>query len=345
MEIKALYKKFLKHKGISVPKNKVQNKKSIAISKSGLWDKNKNKVIVPSNRITMKGPNGEPNYFDSPIMGIGVQSGEKKVMYPGKEYSFPNDRSVYERKMQSGGYRDNAQVNVVNPYNLTGNPIPSFLKSIKPKSPSVTDQISDSFLNIADIGTDVMQVGNFIPYAPAQVVGKAGNILGSSIDAIQAKKEYDKGNNVGAAINAGSAILPSLYNPKYKRSISSINPKNSPTTSGTYTHLDYLKSSHKSNPVLRNAVNRNRGIAVGLVGETAYDINPFLPKPSKAPSVMKESYSTQHSGYQDNLRPNVPTRPYWYSIDQWDKRVEENKKKSMQKGGLKKSYLKTKRFK
>lgn len=86
-------------------KNKYDNRKRFTrtpVDNTGMWYQD-NPVIVPSNQITMKGPNGEPNYFDSPIMGIGMQSGEKKVMYPGKEYSFPNDRSVYERKMQGGG--------------------------------------------------------------------------------------------------------------------------------------------------------------------------------------------------------------------------------------------------
>lgn len=86
-------------------KNKYDNRKRFTrtpVDNTGMWYQD-NPVIVPSNQITMKGPNGEPNYFDSPIMGIGMQSGEKKVMYPGKEYSFPNDRAVYERKMQVGG--------------------------------------------------------------------------------------------------------------------------------------------------------------------------------------------------------------------------------------------------
>jgi lipopolysaccharide assembly outer membrane protein LptD (OstA) len=51
----------------------------------------------------MKGPQGQSNYFDSPIMGIGMQSGQTQVMQPGEEYFFPQDEAVYERKMQEGG--------------------------------------------------------------------------------------------------------------------------------------------------------------------------------------------------------------------------------------------------
>lgn len=85
-------------------KNTYQARKKftkVPVDKTGMWYQDKD-VVVPSNQITMKGPNGESNYFDSPIMGIGMQSGQKQIMQPGKEYSFPNDNSVYERKMQKG---------------------------------------------------------------------------------------------------------------------------------------------------------------------------------------------------------------------------------------------------
>lgn len=85
-------------------KNTYQAKKRFVktpVSNTGMWYQN-DPVVVPSNKITMKGPNGESDYFDSPIMGIGMQSGQKQIMQPGREYFFPNDNSVYERKMQNG---------------------------------------------------------------------------------------------------------------------------------------------------------------------------------------------------------------------------------------------------
>ncbi len=103
MEIKALYKKFLKHKGISAPKNKAQSKKPITVSNVGLWDKSKKKVIVPSNRITMKGPKGEQDFFKRPVLATGLQSGKQVMMQPGREYYFPEDKTVFEKRMQSGG--------------------------------------------------------------------------------------------------------------------------------------------------------------------------------------------------------------------------------------------------
>lgn len=103
MEIKELYKKFLKAKGADPKyKNLVAGKK-IDVSKKGLWDKKKKQVIVPSNRITMKGPNGEQDFFKRPIVATGLQSGQKVVMQPGGEYYFPNDKAVHEVRMQKGG--------------------------------------------------------------------------------------------------------------------------------------------------------------------------------------------------------------------------------------------------
>jgi hypothetical protein len=72
------------------------------VKSTGMWYQDGD-VIVPSNQITMRGPQGQPNYFNSPILGVGMQSGETKVMQPGREYLFPNDASVYETKMQNGG--------------------------------------------------------------------------------------------------------------------------------------------------------------------------------------------------------------------------------------------------
>lgn len=79
-----------------------QNLKPVPVSQTGMWFQDKD-VIVPSNRITMKGPDGSEDYFKEPIIGQGVQSGEVKVMQPGKEYHFPNDKQVFEKRMQGGG--------------------------------------------------------------------------------------------------------------------------------------------------------------------------------------------------------------------------------------------------
>jgi len=73
----------------------------LPVRKTGMWYQDGD-VVVPSNEITMKGPEGEKDYFDSPILGIGLLSGDTQVMEPGKDYLFPNDEAVVEKKMQMG---------------------------------------------------------------------------------------------------------------------------------------------------------------------------------------------------------------------------------------------------
>jgi hypothetical protein len=75
--------------------------KKVPVRKTGMWYQ-KGDVVVPSNEITMKGPKGEKDYFDSPIVGIGLQSGQSQVMLPGEDYFFPEDEAVLEKKMQMG---------------------------------------------------------------------------------------------------------------------------------------------------------------------------------------------------------------------------------------------------
>lgn len=76
------------------------------VDETGMWYQNDD-VIVPSNKITMKGPNGEDDYFEKPILGVGMQSGKQVMMQPGEEYEFPEDKEVYETQMQLGGRINN----------------------------------------------------------------------------------------------------------------------------------------------------------------------------------------------------------------------------------------------
>jgi hypothetical protein len=77
------------------------------VDETGMWYQDKD-VVVPSNKITMKGPEGEDDYFDEPIVGTGMQSGQRVVMQPGQDYEFPDDDAVYESKqMQLGGRINN----------------------------------------------------------------------------------------------------------------------------------------------------------------------------------------------------------------------------------------------
>lgn len=70
---------------------------NVRIDPNGFWDKRNienGKVIIPSNRITMKGVN-------FPVLGVS-DTGDMKVMLPNGEYKF-NGNNVTEYKMKNGG--------------------------------------------------------------------------------------------------------------------------------------------------------------------------------------------------------------------------------------------------
>lgn len=110
MKLSQLYKqhKQIQKSIISKPSSKVVSKQTkIPTVKTGLWNKKLNTVIIPSNKITMKGPNGENDFFKKPVLGKGLQSGRTILMEPGKEYLFPDDKQVIEKRLQKGGYTRN----------------------------------------------------------------------------------------------------------------------------------------------------------------------------------------------------------------------------------------------
>lgn len=70
---------------------------NVRIDPNGFWDKRNvenGKVIIPSNRITMKGVN-------FPVLGVS-DTGDMKLMLPNGEYKF-NGNNVTEYKMKNGG--------------------------------------------------------------------------------------------------------------------------------------------------------------------------------------------------------------------------------------------------
>lgn len=146
----------------------------------------------------------------------------------------------------------------------------------------------------ADVATDIMQVGNFIPHPAAQLVGKIGNVAGAAVDAYQAGMDLSEGNYGSAAFNLGSATLPSLIEGAgYTRSMYNTNPGSMAdkiaslgNRSGNYIHLTPL--SHAISPVTMRGINYNRALLGALSGETAYDItNPLVA--SSEPSLLPPS--------------------------------------------------------
>jgi hypothetical protein len=242
-------------------KNTYQARKrftKVPVNKTGMWYQDGD-VVVPSNQITMKGPNGESNYFSSPIMGTGMQSGQTQVMYPGREYSFPNDNSVYETKMQGGGISGNSEL--------------------------------------------ALDLASMIP-GP---VGMMASGLGLFNDLYQ-------GDWVGAGLNTANIL-----------------------TGGTSKGLMSV-ARLASNAGARNAANV---LAAGSrnLNRTSRIVNNYTKPVDTTRNVLNPSasYSTQFGGYEDNNRKNIPTRPDWYTTEDWDRSVDQynyRNRPKMQSGGL-----------
>ena len=268
------------------------------VKSTGMWYQEED-VVVPSNQITMKGPQGQPDYFKKPILGIGMQSGQQQVMQPGEEYLFPNDQSVFERKMQNGAI------------NLTKE-----IGALKPKEDTFGE-----VLNYADLATDVMQAGHFIPHPVGQAVGYVGDFAGAGIDALQSIRNISQGNYTDAAVNAGLALLPwGAGKQGYKRANSLISGKGS----GYYRPLQALPHL-RNNPVIKKGIGWNRATLGANALEVGSNIN------------LNNNQNNDFGGYQDNTRlaPSVKPEQLWYTPQMWDNSVDRGRKNNqMQNGGL-----------
>jgi hypothetical protein len=133
-------------------------------------------------------------------------------------------------------------------------------------------------LKVADVTTDLMQLGNFIPLPQAQAIGKLGNALGTGIDAFQGGMDVAEGNYGSAGINFASTFLPKVIeNYGYKRNMFNTTPgsyadkiANLGSRSGKYIHLTpYIQ--HINDPAVMKGVNYNRVLLELLGAETAID--------------------------------------------------------------------------
>lgn len=131
----------------------------------------------------------------------------------------------------------------------------------------------------ADIVTDVMQVGNFIPHPIGQTIGEIGNIAGMGVDAFQAGMDLREGDYTNAAINTASIILPTIIQKYgYKRDMFNTTPgsyadkiANLGNRNGEYIHLT-PHPQHVNNLVIVKGVNFNRGLLGALGAETIIDL-------------------------------------------------------------------------
>jgi hypothetical protein len=137
------------------------------------------------------------------------------------------------------------------------------------QAPGRGEKLMRQGLGYADVATDVMQLGNFIPHPGAQAVGKFGNVAGSIVDLTQAAIAGYDGDYGSAVINAASAGLPSLIkNPNvlggYRRS-AKYNFGN---------RSSYLPVDRRYGRMTEKQLLGNRSLLGALGAETVYDAVP-----------------------------------------------------------------------
>jgi hypothetical protein len=134
-------------------------------------------------------------------------------------------------------------------------------------------------LGYADVATDIMQLGNFIPIPQIAAIGMAGNVIGGGIDAFQMGMDLRNGDYRNAGINALSAIAPiGLEANGYRRAIANTTPNTfankvaslSKNQGGHYRHLTSYPHL-ANNPVTNRGIGFNRSILGFMGGETIYD--------------------------------------------------------------------------
>jgi hypothetical protein len=167
---------------------------------------------------------------------------------------------------------------------------------------------ADNMLRYADIATDVMQAGNFIPHPIGQAIGKAGNVAGAWVDGIQAGRDVYRGDYGSAAINAGSAMLPSMIkNPNimggYRRSA-----KYNFGNRSFYTPVDKLYGRMTQKQLMGN-----RALLGALGAESVYDTYEEGGEPTLMRNRRVGTFSKPLRNV--NLRPVYDLKkPVW---DEW----------------------------
>ena len=193
------------------------------------------------------------------------------------------------------------------------------------QAPGRGEELMRKGLGYADVATDVMQMGNFIPHPTAQAVGKVGNIAGMIVDGLQGADEAYRGNYLNAGINLASVALPMfLGSNTFRRNAMNLRPGD-PLYSLTQkagkpytidlnkTDTGYLELFSKVKGMKDKSLMYNRAFLGGLGAETAYDAGLIGP-------VKKE-----YGGEIPSAQNGQEMRFYQNGLD-W-------KPKSMQPGG------------
>lgn len=179
----------------------------VPVRKTGMWYQDGD-VVVPSNDITMKGPNGEKDYFDSPILGIGLLSGDTQIMEPGKDYLFPKDNAVLEKKMQMGAKVASKDMTPEQQARFN-----AYMKGTTPKNISTPEwlELSSGATNYARRLNNMSQ---------EDMMRMPGDISGRVSDAFKSGIDYSI--NYGLPKNAGQISTDGTYNPFGENTLDSL---------------------------------------------------------------------------------------------------------------------------
>ena len=180
-------------------------------------------------------------------------------------------------------YRNVLPISMPQPKPAYINPTPDYKDSEWYKQESedfkTRRNITQPVLHAADVATDVMQLGNFIPLPQAQAIARTGNILGALVDSYQAGDAFVNKDYNAATMNAAAALLPlymrrnefarDMYNTipgSLADKIASYGSRN-----GTYLPLSGVRKNLIKNPIMRKAVDNNKKTFGALLTETGYD--------------------------------------------------------------------------
>jgi hypothetical protein len=162
------------------------------------------------------------------------------------------------------------------------------------QAPGRGEELIRQGLGYADVATDVMQMGNFIPHPTAQAVGRVGNIAGMIVDGLQGADEAYRGNYLNAGINLASVALPTFLgantfrrpammlrpgDPLYPLTEQARRAANSPINLNK-TDTGYLELFSNVKGMTNNSLLWNRGLLGALGAETAYDVMSQTSSPN-----------------------------------------------------------------
>jgi hypothetical protein len=161
-----------------------------------------------------------------------------------------------------------------------------FKKTIKP------------IIQAADVVTDIMQLGNFVPHPIGQAIGEVGNIAGAGIDAYQAADDFSEGNYGSAAINAGSIFLPMVLgsqtfrrNSKYLQPGQPLYPFSPQARNNFIDRAHYIEPFNKVKGMTDKSLLANRALLGTLAAETVYDTFGGISESNDTPTI--QYYNTE----------------------------------------------------